>query len=118
MSNIKTLQPFKKGHDPRRNTKGRPKVSYAESKFDELLESELDKLVPGTKNTYGEMMVRRVILDAIKGKYTAYKFLSDRVYGKPKFAERTPGEVYYEPDDEIDEKANRAVKAYMDGYKE
>ena len=48
MSNIKTLKPFKKGKDPRRNLKGRPVGSISITK---KIREELAKIPDGDKKT-------------------------------------------------------------------
>lgn len=64
MSNIKTLKPFKKGKDPRRNLKGRPVGSISITK---RIKKELVKIPEGSKETYADLMVKRILLKAIKG---------------------------------------------------
>ncbi len=82
MSNLKTLKPFKPGNDPRRNTKGR---SPGYRNFNEILRKELGKkiVVNGKKVTVEEALVMRLIVDARKGKFWAYKMFMDYSFGKP-----------------------------------
>lgn len=83
MANIKTLKPFQKGHDPRRNTKGRPKGSM--SSFSKILEQELKKKVTfmGQEVTVEEAIVIRIIAQARNGNTSAYRLLASYMYGKP-----------------------------------
>lgn len=84
MANIKTLKPFQKGHDPRRNTKGRPKGNV--SSFQKILDRELAREVDignGRKATVETIIMMRLISDAHKGKLSAIKLLFNYSYGKP-----------------------------------
>ena len=84
MSNLNTLKPFQKGHDPRRNTKGRPKGPSPASSWQKLITEHLMEIVPGTDMTYQELMVRRLIKDGLKGKLSAIKLLFEYKEGKPR----------------------------------
>lgn len=83
MANPATLKPFGKGHDPRRNLKGRPKGSV--SSFKKILERELKKesLVNGKLIPTEEALTMRLIEDARKGKPAAVNLLFKYLYGKP-----------------------------------
>lgn len=84
MSNLKTLKPFGKGHDPRRNLRGRPKGKV--SSFDEILERELKKnvlLANGTEVPMDVAIIMRLISDARKGKLYSTKLIFNYLYGKP-----------------------------------
>ena len=83
MANIKTLKPFQKGHDPRRNTKGRPKgrVSRLEHLLDKALEEEVSI---GNQTVTNEIaIIMKLIDDARKGKLSACKLYFDYRFGKP-----------------------------------
>ena len=61
MSNPSSLKPFQKGHDPRRNIKGRIASSESDH-FKALLMKYLNKVVDvdGTKKTMMELLAERV----------------------------------------------------------
>lgn len=83
MANEGNLKPFQKGHDPRRNVKGR--IPPAETKmFKHLLLKHLNtKVKVGDKMmTKMELMAHRIIDDAVRGKISAIKILMDRTEGK------------------------------------
>lgn len=68
MSNPATLKPFQKGHDPRRNRKGRPKdlPGLREMLLSILHETATDKngnpiVIEGHKATVAEAMARQMI---------------------------------------------------------
>ncbi len=84
MGNIKTLKPFQKGEDPRRNTKGRPKIlgSFRERLREEVNNTKI--IVNGEETDLDTALIMRVISDARAGKNWAIKFLFDYLYGKPK----------------------------------
>lgn len=83
MANLKTLKPFGKGHDPRRNTKGRPKGKV--SSLDQVLEEALKAKVfaYGVEMANEEAIMMRLISDARKGKFYAYKLFMKYRHGNP-----------------------------------
>ena len=92
MANISSLKPFKKGNDPRRNTKGRPNNSKsAHTRFKELLFEALQKKPFKDKDkTFEDFMIEQLIYQALKGKFSFYKLFMDYRFGKPRMAE--PGQ--------------------------
>jgi len=78
--NRDNLKPFKKGHDPRRNLKGAPKIPN----IDDLMAEVLNEKEDGKSKA-------RAILDklfekAAKGDIRAAEVLLDRGYGRAKQA--------------------------------
>lgn len=84
MANLKTLKPFSKGHDSRRNLKGRPKgnPAYSEDALMAALQEHVTK-VYGDPLTAEMAMWRKLLLEARKGKYSAVSLLFKYAYGKP-----------------------------------
>lgn len=83
MSNLKTLKPFKKGEDSRRNLKGRPKGT---SDFRERLQQEVNKkvMVNGEEVTLEMALMLNLLIEARKGKFWATKLVMNYLYGKPR----------------------------------
>lgn len=84
MSNLATLKPFQKGHDPRRNTKGRI-ISAKSLGFRDLLikyGNEKIKLQDGREVTKYEFLAGLLVDKAVSGNVRALKILFDRVEGK------------------------------------
>jgi hypothetical protein len=83
MANEGNLKPFKKGHDPRRNVKGRiPPMETNELKR-LLLKYTNQKVKVGDRiMTKAELIAERVVDDAVRGKLSAIKLLMDRTEGK------------------------------------
>lgn len=82
MSNLKTLKPFKKGEDPRRNTKGRPKgTSDIRERFEEAVNRKV--LVNGEEMDMGTALIMKLITEARNGKTWAFKLFMNYMYGKP-----------------------------------
>ena len=84
MANPKTLKPFKKGEDPRRNIKGRPKGS---KNFKTLFEIALKEI--GASKKLGKdpdkvwvEIFKKSIKRILKGNYPFYKDTLDRYFGK------------------------------------
>ena len=75
--NPQNLVPFKKGADPRRNTKGRPKTVPA---LDVLLAEILGEEQNGIDAAKAILMALRA--KAVKGDIRAAEVLLDRAYGK------------------------------------
>lgn len=83
MANIKTLKPFKKGKDDRRNTLGRPKKTL----LSEAIREQIAVTMPGAnEQTYAEAIASKLIDLAIAGDVQAIKEIADRTEGKPKQA--------------------------------
>ena len=79
MANPQNLKPFKKGTDPRRNTKGRPKIlPPLEKLLIEVLGSEDDR------KSQAQAILSTLLARAKKGDVRAAEILLDRAYGKPK----------------------------------
>lgn len=84
MANLKTLKPFAKGYDPRRNTSGRPISKWAPWK--KAMEKELKKKVMtigGREVTAETAIVMKLIENARKGDLSATKLYFDYRFGKP-----------------------------------
>lgn len=85
MANPGSLKPFQKGHDPRRNLKGR--ISKPLSEQDELKKYMVDYMnksvtVNGFKTTRLKIIAERIVDDAVRLNYPALKILLDRTEGK------------------------------------
>ncbi len=94
MSNLRTLKPFRKGDDPRRNTKGRPKGSFTElNSLTKAIIKEIDREVDlgGEKITVQELIIRKIVQKALRGDVRAVEFLWNRTEGKP-FRQKPPEE--------------------------
>ena len=78
MSNLKTLKPFKKGEDPRRNTTGMNKGSF--SLTTAVKEFLKEKYKDG--KTYGEKLKEAAVVRAITKSDVLMKEIWDRVDGK------------------------------------
>ena len=105
MANPSSLKPFKKGNDPRRNTKGRPNNSKsAHVRFRELLFEALQRK-PLKDKTFEELMIEQGIFYALKGKFSFYKLLMDYRFRKPRMAE--PPEPGQSSIDDFDDSAFR-----------
>lgn len=83
MSNLATLKPFRKGHDPRRNVKGRIQ-STKNKTLNTYLQEYLSKSVntPTGKKKVVQLIAERVVHEALKGDLKAIKFVIERVNGK------------------------------------
>lgn len=84
MGNIKTLKPFQKGEDPRRNTKGRPKL---EGSFRERLRQKVNEtkvLVNGEEMDYDLALILQIMNKARAGDFRSAKFIIEAMHGKPK----------------------------------
>lgn len=79
MANPKSLKPFAKGSDPRRNLKGRPSAMLPE--LIDLLAMSLNKESTNGK-TQAQMIIEAMVAKARKGDVRAAEFLVDRGYGK------------------------------------
>jgi hypothetical protein len=86
MANPKTLKPFQKGYDPRRNLKGRPKGAKSFSTLFEKAVKEINKSLKLGKEPDAVQIeiVKRGIAQALKGNYSFYKDILDRLYGQAK----------------------------------
>ena len=83
MGNIKTLKPFKKGEDKRRNTLGRPKKTL----LSEAIREQIAIVMPGAdEQTFAEAIAATLIKLAIAGDVAAIREIADRTEGKPKQA--------------------------------
>lgn len=83
MANEGNLRPFKKGHDPRRNLKGRiPPMETNELKS-LLLKYANQKIKVGDKMmSKMEVMAHQVVDDAVRGKLSAIKIFINWTEGK------------------------------------
>lgn len=87
MANPGSLKPFQKGHDPRRNVKGRISKPLNEtSALKKYLLNSLNKkvMVNGVKLTLAEVIAERIVDKAVQGDIAAMKILLDRTEGKVK----------------------------------
>jgi hypothetical protein len=83
MANIKTLKPFKKGKDERRNTLGRPKKTL----LSEAIREQIAVVMPGAdEQTFAEAIAETLIKLAVAGDVAAIREIADRTEGKPKQA--------------------------------
>jgi hypothetical protein len=130
MSNLKTLKPFGKGYDPRRNTKGRPVGSKSLStELRELMEQKVNKT---SDTTHADLMIKRLLHKAaVKGDVRAMIFIWHIIDGKPKVRKQeappqNPSVMDYENrklteeeqeykqlQDEYLDKINRAAKKWL-----
>ena len=84
MANPDSLRPFQKGHDPRRNLKGR--ISKPLNETSALKKYLLDSLhrkvtVNGRKRTFGEIIAERIVDDAGRAGYLHYRECRNRLAG-------------------------------------
>lgn len=83
MSNTKTLKPFQKGVDARRNVAGRPRIT----KLTEAIRRQIAEALPGApEETIAEQIAKTLIRLAISGDVAAIKEIADRTEGKAKQA--------------------------------
>jgi DNA-binding ferritin-like protein len=86
MSNLKTLKPFQKGYDPRRNLEGRPKGAQSFRTLFDTAIKEVNKSLKLGKEPDAVLVeiVKKGIAQALKGNYPFYKDILDRLYGQAK----------------------------------
>lgn len=83
MANEGNLKPFQKGHDPRRNVKGRIPPGETNMFKHLLLKYSDEKIKVGDRMvTKMALIAERVVDDAVKGKLSSIKLLMDRTEGK------------------------------------
>jgi hypothetical protein len=83
MANLKTLKPFKKGVDERRNTAGRPRLT----KLTDALRQQIAETNPDApEETIAEKIAETLITLALSGDVQAIKEVFDRCEGRPKQA--------------------------------
>ncbi len=83
MANLKTLKPFKKGADERRNTAGRPRLT----KLTDSLRQQIAETSPDApEETIAEKIAETLITLALSGDVQAIKEVFDRCEGRPKQA--------------------------------
>jgi hypothetical protein len=121
MSNTKTLQPFKAGNDPRRNTKGRP-PGMSDFKYKLIQEVQKKVVVNGKKMTVEQELLMRLIMEARKGKMWAYKLYMNYIYGRPSqpcsSCQRTFRFAHLlEKDMKLKPKIDKALMEYLDENK-
>jgi hypothetical protein len=81
MANLKTLKPFKKGVDERRNVAGRPRLT----KLTDSLRQQIAETNPDApEGTIAETIAQTLITMALSGDVQAIKEVFDRCEGKPK----------------------------------
>jgi hypothetical protein len=81
MANLKTLKPFKKGVDERRNSAGRPRLT----KLTDALRQQISETNPNADDqTIAETIANTLIQLALSGDVQAIKEVFDRCEGKPK----------------------------------
>ncbi len=81
MANLKTLKPFKKGVDERRNTAGRPRLT----KLTDALRQQISATNPdASEETIAETIAKTLIQLALSGDVQAIKEVFDRCEGRPK----------------------------------
>jgi hypothetical protein len=81
MANLKTLKPFKKGVDERRNTAGRPRLT----KLTDSLRQQIAETNPDApEETIAETIAKNLITLALSGDVQAIKEIGNRTEGLPK----------------------------------
>lgn len=81
MANLKTLKPFKKGMDERRNTAGRPRLT----KLTDSLRQQIAETNPDADDqTVAETIAKTLITLALSGDVQAIKEIANRTEGLPK----------------------------------
>lgn len=81
MGNPATLQPFKKGKDPRRNLKGKPKGTIG---LKARLREALDDIQKGTGKNYAELFVEAMMKSGIKEDGQSRRLILQYLEGMPK----------------------------------
>jgi hypothetical protein len=83
MANLKTLKPFKKGVDERRNTAGRPRLT----KLTDALRQQIAESNPDADDeTIAETIAKTLIQLALSGDVQAIREIGDRTEGKARQA--------------------------------
>jgi hypothetical protein len=77
---LANLKPFKKGQSG--NPAGRPKSIT----LSEAMRNELAKILPGTEQTFAEIIASKLVKAAALGNVLAAKEIADRTEGRPKQA--------------------------------
>ena len=80
MSNLETLQPFKKGNDPRRNIKGKPKGAKS---LTTILKEKLKEIDPKTGKTQGEGFMKQVMASGVRTDGQSRKLIMQYSEGMP-----------------------------------
>ena len=85
MANIKSLRPFQKGHDSRRNSKGRPKGALSPNgRIRQIISSTLQEPVEGMRDMLKvEYLIRKCIARAMQGNVRMIKLIWEYLDGKP-----------------------------------
>lgn len=115
MANPGSLKPFQKGHDPRRNLKGR--ISKPLSEQDELKKYMVDYMnksvtINGFKTTRLKIIAERIVDDAVRLNYPAIRILLDRTEGKVRPQPRGTRDSEYDP------KEDKKLQAFIERMKE
>lgn len=89
MANIQSLKPFQPGHDPRRNTNGRPRGSRNISTT--LKEMLKRKVATGEGfTTLEKIFIDKIIDKAVKGDTKMIRLVWEMCDGKPRRQKSTP----------------------------
>ena len=112
MYNTQNLKPFKKGHDPRRNLKGRPKVEGSITReMMKLLKQKIE--TSQGKMTRMELLCNILLDKAVKGNTKAVKIILDRIDGKVRRIPKNNAVIAHEK--LSDEEKDRVIKLFSNG---
>lgn len=78
---MRPAKPFQKGHDPRRNVKGRGKGQI--NLADMIRRIAAEPIAPNDKRTYIDAIIRSTFKHAHDGDMRAVEIIMERGWGKP-----------------------------------
>ncbi len=102
------LKPWEKGQSG--NPKGRPKSKHISDNIKEIL-AEIPKNGDGRNNQ--ELLLRKLVREAYRGKPWAFKELMDRGFGKPTQVVETTPSLVINTEAKTPEEASKAYNKIM-----
>jgi len=112
------LKPLKKGYDPNRNMKGRPKSIVTE--LNELLSDRIQDQKSGKYIDKGRAILDVLITKGLRGDIRAIQEILDRLYGKAKqeIDLHIPELKVQTLDQEEQERINKSLEALNESYED